>query len=87
MEDYWGNGKKMIPDRSRLKLTWREKRKGKPRILEHGEWWTLVRSEDKTFFTERAGPWGMIRSEKTGNIRWIHLMDDVNFEIVEVVEP
>lgn len=60
-------------------------RKGKNRIHELGNEWDLIRTSDAVLFSQRIGPWGLIRPKndvKSEKSRWIHLMFDQDFDIV-----
>jgi len=65
-----------------LTLTWKDKRKGKSRILQHGDQWEVTRVESSVFFSDRKGPWLCVKSLKTDDWRWIHQTDDPHFKIV-----
>ena len=57
-----------------LRLRWKNKRYAKSRILQHGEWWTVIRFDGST---------ALIKSVKTGDLRWVDLKNDKNFEVFE----
>jgi len=59
--------------------------KGKNRIRENGREWDLVRTADTVLFAQRPGPWGLIQPKNDPHgekSRWIHLIDDQDFDIV-----
>lgn len=59
--------------------------KGKNRIRELGDEWWLIKTSDNVQFAQRNGPWGYMRPAKEGgqnHERWIHLIDDHDFDIV-----
>ena len=59
--------------------------KGKNRIKELGDEWWLIKTSDTVAFAQRNGPWGYVRPAKKGgqnHERWIHLIDDHDFDIV-----
>lgn len=59
--------------------------KGKNRIRELGEEWLCIRTSDTVHFSNRNGPWGFVKPAKEGvenQERWIHLVDDQDFEIM-----
>ena len=71
-----------------LTLTWKSKRKGKPRILQHGSKWKVTKVADSVLFSDKKGPWLSIESVKVkdgkpSDLRWIHQTDDPDFEIVQ----
>lgn len=55
--------------------------KGKNRIRENGEEWTVVEIRQSVLFTSEPGPWILIESNKTKHIRWIHSTHDKDFSI------
>ncbi len=65
-----------------LTLTWKDKRKGKPRILTHGTRWLVLGVNETVLFSDKPGPWLKIQSLHSRDIRWIHQTDDENFKIV-----
>lgn len=61
--------------------------KGKNRIRENGNEWDLIRTSDSVLFAQRSGPWGLIKPKndpKGEKSRWIHLIDDHDFNIVSL---
>jgi len=67
----------------KITLGWKNKRKGKSRILTHGPDWMLIKIEEQIIcMGDAKGPWGLIESLKTGDIRWIHLTNDPNFVVL-----
>lgn len=64
-----------------ISLTWKNKRK-KQRILEHGVEWIVKDIRQVIGFTSKPGPWILIQSVKTGDLRWVHEIDDDNFVIM-----
>lgn len=59
--------------------------KGFERIWKYGRDWDLLRTADEVVFAQRPGPWGLIRpfdDFKNEHTRWIHLLNDKDFEIV-----
>lgn len=60
-------------------------KKGKERIKRFGEEWFLIRTSDTVPFAQRSGPWGYIRpasKQFKDEERWIHLVDDHDFDIL-----
>jgi len=60
--------------------------KGKNRVREHGEMWSVLAVTDHVLFSnDSAGPWLFITPEgKTQNdkaSRWIHGLQDVDFDL------
>ena len=58
--------------------------KGKNRVREHGEMWTVLAVTDHVLFSsDRTGPWLFVAPEgKTQDdkaSRWIHRLDDLDF--------
>jgi len=60
--------------------------KGKNRIREHGEWWTIEFEADTVLFDPRPGPWALVspcRSDDPDlHSRWIHLKEDKDFIVI-----
>ena len=62
-------------------------KKGKERIKRFGNEWLLIRTSDTVPFAQRNGPWGYIRPANRlfkDEERWIHLIDDHDFDIVSL---
>jgi hypothetical protein len=58
-------------------------RKGKNRIHERGEWWTILESRESPQCLPTTGPALLIESQDKKSIRWISEKNDIDFEIVE----
>lgn len=55
-------------------------------ILEkYGNEWVLIRRADSYYMAKRPGPWGLIQPINGTQFeeRWMHLVDDRNFQIVK----
>ncbi len=64
--------------------------KGKNRIRENGEFWTVLAATDHVLFSpDKKGPWVFIapmgRKQDDKAARWVHTTDDVDF-VVDVLE-
>ena len=56
-------------------------------IEEYGNEWMLIKTSDTVPFAQRNGPWGYVRPAKKGKgqqDRWIHLIDDHDFDIISL---
>ena len=57
--------------------------KGKNRVREHGEMWSVLAETDRVIFSTEAGGWlfvapeGKMQNDKAS--RWIHKLDDLDF--------
>jgi hypothetical protein len=54
-------------------------------ILEKfGTEWVLIKRANSYYMAKKPGPWGLIQPVDSTQFeeRWIHLVDDKNFEIV-----
>lgn len=63
--------------------------KGKNRINQHGNFWTVIAETDKVLFNPEPGPWlfitpsGSTQDDKAA--RWIKSDGDVNFSFEVVI--
>lgn len=59
--------------------------KGKNRIRELGNEWTLVREKPSVLFDPTPGPWWLVipLSGDETKSRWIHSSKDKDFEVIE----
>lgn len=55
--------------------------KGKNRIRENGEEWTVLAIRLTVKFTSEPGPWILVESLKTGHVRWVHVSNDKDFKV------
>ena len=71
-----------------IKLTGKTQ-KGKNRVREHGQFWTVLRECDRVIFSTDPGPWGFIAPEGKDRAdkgsRWVNLRADKDF-IIESTE-
>lgn len=68
----------------RIKLT-PISNKGKNRIQELGDQWTILKIQDKVLFSSDSGPWLLIEPiSNPDKPRWIHQDNDQDFKIVGV---
>ena len=61
--------------------------RGQKWIGEFGPIWMLMETQDSVYFAQRHGPWGLVRPAKkkfAEEHRWIHLVDDHDFDIVSL---
>jgi len=76
-----------------LYITWRDimmlhlkgkTQKGKNRVREHGTQWVICRMQDRVAFSNKLGPWWLIKPvngfEKDS--RWICNTHDDDFEVI-----
>ena len=58
--------------------------KGKNRIRELGADWFIVRETEKVLFSQFVGPWWLVQpvDGSTVQARWVHAVNDVDFEVV-----
>jgi hypothetical protein len=60
--------------------------RGKNRVREHGNEWTVLAETEKVLFNPAKGPWlfaapaGKNQDDKSS--RWIHGLTDLDFEVV-----
>lgn len=63
--------------------------KGKNRVREHGDLWTVLAEVDKVLFNPNPGPWLFItpagRTQDDKAARWIKASDDVDFSFVTTI--
>jgi len=64
-----------------LTLTGKTKRKGKPRIAQHGSQWRVLKVMESVHFSNKRGPWLLIEPPNKNDLRWIHATDDEHFSI------
>lgn len=57
--------------------------KGKNKIKEHGDTWVLVERWHEVGFSERKGPWCLVRSISTGEKQWVHYDKDQDFKVIK----
>lgn len=59
--------------------------KGKNRVREQGSTWMVLFIRDSVLFSSLPGPWLMVASlsSSKAHIRWVHIKNDVDFEIEE----
>lgn len=57
--------------------------KGKDIIQQHGEEWVLIERWAEVGFSEKKGPWCLMRAIGTGEKKWIHFERDQDFEFVK----
>lgn len=62
-------------------------RSGKNKIINHGSEWEVVQTKERVLFSPNAGPWLLLTSKDTGNVRWIHAKEDPDFQIVNLQTP
>lgn len=55
-------------------------RKGKNRIVEHGEAWEVVSTAMRVSFSPLSGLWMQVRSIKDGSLRWFRANGDEHWE-------
>ena len=58
--------------------------RGEENIRRWGNEWYLEEQADSVHFAQRPGPWGLFFPRKGGkeHARWIHLVNDQDFEII-----
>ena len=58
-------------------------RKGMNRVRENGDTWELCGITHHVQFSDKTGPWGLVKAIQTGSTRWVHMKSDDDFEIVK----
>lgn len=53
--------------------------KGKNRIREHGNVWTIIQISETVRFSSDIGPWLLLRSLNGNSIRWMKETNDKDF--------
>ena len=60
--------------------------KGKNRVREHGDEWTVLAETEKVLFNPTKGPWIFIapkgKNQDDKASRWCHSLTDLDFEVV-----
>lgn len=64
--------------------------KGKNRIREHGELWTVFAETDKVLFNPQPGQWLFVapsgKNQDDKSSRWIHADNDLDFDVIIQVD-
>lgn len=60
--------------------------KGKNRIREHGETWTVWAETEKVLFNPQKGPWLFVspdgKNQDDKSSRWVHADNDLDFDVI-----
>jgi len=55
--------------------------KGKNRVREQGSTFEIERIENRVLFSDKSGPWLLLKSKNPNHGRWIHATEDKDFRI------
>lgn len=56
-------------------------RKGKNRVREQGSTFEIEEIKDRVLFSDKSGPWLLLKSNNPNHGRWIHATEDKDFRI------